>query len=149
MTGNLTSQAATMQLNGVPNDIVNNLDPLALIIFIPIMDRFVYPAIRRLGFNFTPLKKIFVGYMLAAMSMIAAAVLQYYIYKKGPCGHYASSCDKPAPINVWVQTVPYVLIAFSEIFTSITGYEYAYTKAPKNMKSLGLLPDSHFVTAAN
>lgn len=126
-----------MQLNGVPNDIINNLDPLALIIFIPIMDRFFYPAIRRLGFNLTPLKKIFVGYMLAAASMIAAAVLQYYIYKKGPCGEYASECKEPAPINVWVQAVPYVLIAFSEIFTSITGYEYAYTKAPTNMKSLG------------
>lgn len=136
MTNNLTSQAATMQLNGVPNDLINNLDPLALIIFIPIMDQFIYPGIRRMGFNFTPLKRIYVGYFLASMSMIAAAVTQYYIYKMSPCGDHPSDCDKPAPINVWVQTLPYVLIAFSEIFTSITGYEYAFTKAPKNMKSL-------------
>ena len=29
-----------------------------------------------------------------------------------------------------------MLIAFSEIFTSITGLEYVVTKAPKNMRSL-------------
>lgn len=137
MTGNLTSQAATMQLDGAPNDIISNLDPLALIIFIPIMDHFGYPGIRKLGFTFTPLKKIFVGYMMATSAMISAAVIQYYIYKMSPCGSQASSCKETAPINVWVQAIPYVLIAFSEIFAAITGYEYAYTKAPKNMKSLG------------
>ncbi|TPR02094.1 hypothetical protein CAN33_0042585 [Aspergillus niger] len=136
MTNNLTSQAATMQLHGVPNDIINNLDPLALIIFIPIMDQFIYPGLRKMGFHFTPIKRIYVGYLLASASMIAAAVTQYYIYKLSPCGNHPSSCDEAAPINVWVQAVPYVLIAFSEIFASITGYEYAYTKAPKNMKSL-------------
>lgn len=72
--------------------------------------------------------------------MVSAAVIQHYIYQTGKCGKYPGekSCKTPAPINVWVQAVPYVLIAFSEIFTSITGYEYAFTKAPKNMKSLGM-----------
>lgn len=146
MTNNLTSQAATMQLHGVPNDIINNLDPLALIIFIPIMDQFVYPGLRKMGFHFTPIKRIYAGYLLASASMIAAAVTQYYIYKLSPCGNHPSSCDEAAPINVWVQAVPYVLIAFSEIFASITGYEYAYTKAPKNMKSLGS-PNHPFLLA--
>ena len=39
-------------------------------------------------------------------------------------------------MTVWVQTGSYVLIALSEIFASITGLEYAFTKAPKNMRSL-------------
>lgn len=139
MTNNLTSQSATLALHGAPNDIINNLDPLALIIFIPIMDSFVYPGLRKMGFNFSPLKRIYFGFIVASMSMVSAAVIQYYIYKTSPCGDHPSDCDTSSPINVWVQTVPYVLIAFSEIFTSITGYEYAYTKAPKNMKSLGTL----------
>lgn len=126
-----------MELHGVPNDIINNLNPITLIIFIPIMDQIVYPAIRKMGFNFTPIKRIYLGYILASMAMVSATVIQYYIYKMSPCGNHPSGCDKPAPINVWVQSVPYVLIGFSEIFASITGYEYAFTKAPKNMKSLG------------
>jgi len=39
-------------------------------------------------------------------------------------------------LNVWIQSGSYLLIAFSEIFASITGLEYAFTKAPSNMKSL-------------
>lgn len=74
--------------------------------------------------------------------MIWAAVLQHYIYKTSPCGNHAASCvDEndvtiPSPLNVWIQSGSYVLIAFSEIFASITGLEYAFTKAPKNMRTL-------------
>ncbi len=139
MTNNLVSQAATMELHGAPNDLINNIDPIALIIFIPICDIFIYPGLERMGIRFTPLKKIAWGWVTSAASMVAATVIQYYIYKLGPCGKYPSeeTCTAgPAPINVWVQTIPYLLIAFSEIFASITGLEYAFTKAPKNMRSV-------------
>jgi len=35
-----------------------------------------------------------------------------------------------------MSSFSYVLFAFSEILGSITGLEYAFTKAPKNMRSL-------------
>ncbi|KAF2129483.1 PTR2-domain-containing protein [Dothidotthia symphoricarpi CBS 119687] len=136
MTSNLTSQAATMQLNGVPNDVVQNLNPFTLLIFIPIFDKFFYPWLARIGINFTPLKKIQAGFACAMLSMVVAAVVQHFIYAKSPCGKGASSCDETPNLDVWVQTPAYILIAFSEIFASITGLEYAYTKAPKNMRSL-------------
>lgn len=136
MVANLTSQSATLELKGVPSDIINNLNPLSLIIFIPICDQFVYPALRKAKIQFTPLKRIATGFGLASAAMVSATVLQYYIYQKSPCGNQPTNCDTKPPISVWVQTLPYVLIGFSEIMASITGLEYAFTKAPENMRSL-------------
>jgi POT family proton-dependent oligopeptide transporter len=70
------------------------------------------------------------------LSMIVAALVQHFIYAKSPCGDLASDCETPPNLSVWVQTPAYLLIAFSEIFASITGLEYAYTKSPKNMRAL-------------
>lgn len=138
LNNNLISQAGTMRLDGVPNDIVTNLDPLALLIFIPICDKFIYPAIARTGFQFTPIKKITTGFALGTLSMVVAAIIQHYIYVYSPCGDHADGCElgKPEQMSVWIQTPAYVLIALSEIAASITGLEYAFTKAPKNMRGL-------------
>ena len=155
---NLTSQAATMVTHGIPNDVINNLDPIALIIFIPICDLFVYPGLRRIGINFTPIKRITAGFLTGSAAMIWAAVVQHYIYKvclmmstrssylivlkNNPCGDFVSTCQDAngnpitSSLSVWIQSGSYILIAFSEIFASITGLEYAFTKAPRNMKSL-------------
>lgn len=146
MNNNLTSQAATLTRNGVPNDVITNLNPISLVIFIPIVDNFLYPALRKYNIRFTPIKRMAFGFILASMAMVAATVIQAEIYKQGPCGTHMNDCKEPAPINVWVQTVPYVFVGFSEIFTSITGLEYAFTKAPKNMRSL-VTSYWHFMSA--
>ncbi|KAF8872958.1 peptide transporter PTR2A [Infundibulicybe gibba] len=136
LNNNLTSQAATMSTHGLPNDVLSNLDPFALIIFIPIFDKVIYPGLRRMGLNFSALKRITAGFATGAAAMIWATVVQHYIYQTNPCHEEASTCDGVSPMNVWIQTGAYVLIAFSEILASITGLEYAFTKAPKNMRSL-------------
>jgi POT family proton-dependent oligopeptide transporter len=141
MTGNLTIQAGTMERHGVPNDIIQNLNPISIVIMVPIIDHVVYPGLRKLGIAFTPIKRMTFGFALSCLSMIASAVMQYYIYEMSPCGWYANKevddgpCD-PAPINVWAQSLPYILVGLAEIFTNVTSYEYAYSKAPANMKSL-------------
>ena len=146
MVNNLTSQSAVLQLNGVPNDLINNLNPITLVLFIPFMDFLIYPALRKARINFTPIKRITWGFFIASAAMISAAVMQYYIYQTSACpqehvnqGEWEVngeliSCT--APINVWIQSVPYCLIAFSEIFASITGLEYAFSKAPENMRGM-------------
>ncbi|KAG9245409.1 POT family-domain-containing protein [Calycina marina] len=148
INNNLTSQAAVMKLNGLPNDILSNLDPFALIILIPIFDLFIYPALRKAKINFSPIKKIAAGFYCGSLAMVWACVIQYYIYKKSVCGSDAAGLlpaslggdgETTCPtvdINVWAQTGSYVLIAISEIFASITSLEYAFSKAPRNMRSL-------------
>jgi POT family proton-dependent oligopeptide transporter len=140
MTGNLVSQANTMELGKVPNDIVSKLNPIFIIIVIPIMDFGVYPLLRKLGINFSPIKKITAGFILSSFAMISACVTQHFIYKMSKCGDDINHLSKTrkdcsAPITVWVQVFPYALIGMSEVMASITKLEYAYTKAPKNMRS--------------
>lgn len=148
LNNNLTSQAAVMKLNGIPNDVLSNLDPFALIILIPICDLLIYPLLRKMKINFSPIKKIAAGFYTGSAAMIWAAVIQYYIYKKSICGNNASGLLPPSlggdgtmtcptvDINVWAQSGSYVLLAVSEIFASITSLEYAFSKAPRNMRSL-------------
>ena len=97
-----------MATHGVPNDVLSNLDPLALIIFIPICDLFVsllnpisvplfslivssqlYPGLRRLGINFSPLKKITLGFFTGAAAMVwavSASLPPHYLPRNEPDG---------------------------------------------------------------
>lgn len=131
-----------MSTYGVPNDILSNLDPLSLILLIPVFDLYIYPSLQRAGIRFTPLKRIALGFLFASAAMAWTAVVQYQIYHSNPCGYFVSTCKNAdghpvtSDLNVWIQSGGYILVAVSEIFTNITGLEYAYTKAPKNMRSL-------------
>ncbi|KAH3687743.1 hypothetical protein WICPIJ_001272 [Wickerhamomyces pijperi] len=109
------SQANGMVTNGVPNDLISNINPL------------------------NSVQKIFIGFILASTASVAGAIIQYYVYKLSPCGDYASNCDigtGVAPISVWVECVVYALQAISECFAMTTGYEIAYTRAPEHMRGL-------------
>ncbi|PHH81907.1 hypothetical protein CDD82_7598 [Ophiocordyceps australis] len=148
INNNLVSQAAVLQRHGVPNDILSNLNPFSLLIFIPLNDFLIYPALRKAGFRLTPIRKITAGFYVSCAAMIWAAVVQHFIYSRSVCGDHASGtmpspdgsgatvkCP-PVDINVWAQTGSYVLIALAEVFASITSLEYAYSKAPRNMRSM-------------
>lgn len=120
ISNNLISQAANLKKNNVPTELTSNLDPIALVILIPIFESFIYPGLRRLRINFTPLKRIAAGFWVAAFSMVWAAVTQHYIYKRSPCGDNpsADACvDGPlamggeTDISVWTQTGAFVLVA--------------------------------------
>ena len=71
-----------MLTGNVPNDIIQNIDPFALIIIIPIMDRIVYPLLRRFGFPMRPIVRISIGFLVAGGSMYVISFLFINSQKK-------------------------------------------------------------------
>lgn len=81
-----------MEGHGIPNDLMQNFDPIAIIVFVPILDRFVYPLMRKLKINFPPINRITLGFWVASLAMAYAAIVQHLIYSAGPC-YEAPLCD--------------------------------------------------------
>ncbi|KAJ6496908.1 peptide/h+ symporter protein [Mycena vulgaris] len=131
--GNLGTVAAGMTLQGTPNDLIQNLDPISIVILIPIFEWVLYPGVRKLGINFSPIKRITAGFLVAALAMVYSSVLEKFLYDRSPCSnHQPSAAERRAAQCAG----PYILVAISDIFATITSLEYAYTKAPKRMKSV-------------
>ncbi|CAG8803151.1 5135_t:CDS:2 [Gigaspora margarita] len=128
-----------LQCKLVPNDIMNNLDTIVLIIFTPLTNYVLYPLLLRCGISLRPITKIFIGFILASLAMIYAAVLQYFIYHTSPCYSQTlcliNDVNTPNNINVWWQSPAYVLVGLSEVLAVITGINYAYSNAPEALRS--------------
>jgi proton-dependent oligopeptide transporter, POT family len=120
-------QARLMDLNFLGAQVLPNeiqaLNPLLVMALIPILN-LVYFGCDRLGIQTPTLARMTVGMLLTAFSFVAAALIQ-------------SRIDTVGPGQVWFvwQIVPYVLLTIGEVMVSITALEFAYTQAPKRMKS--------------
>lgn len=59
-------------------DQIHLINPLFILIFIPFFNTVVYPILYKIGIN-TPVRKITLGGMFAALSFVCAAIVQYTI----------------------------------------------------------------------
>ncbi len=92
------------------------VNPLMIMILIPVFSYGVYPAINKV-FRLTALRKISIGLFVAAL---------------------------PFAVSTWVETrivagakpsIGWLILAAAEVMVSITCLEFSYTQAPKKMKS--------------
>lgn len=97
-------------------------NPVFLLTFIPIFAYGLYPLLKKIGINPTPLRKIGAGLFLTALSFVIISLIQQDI-------------DAGGRPSVWMQILAYMVLAAGETLVSITGLEYAYTHSPKSMKS--------------
>uniref|UniRef100_A0A4W6G5B0 Solute carrier family 15 member 1 n=1 Tax=Lates calcarifer TaxID=8187 RepID=A0A4W6G5B0_LATCA len=78
-----TLQATTMDGNFgalvIQPDQMQTVNPILILTLVPIMDSLIYPLIKKCGLNFTPLKRMTVGMLLAAIAFVCAALVQIQI----------------------------------------------------------------------
>ncbi|MGB4776281.1 MAG: POT family MFS transporter [Daejeonella sp.] len=101
---------------------IQTVNPIFLLLFIPIFTYGVYPFFEKRGIRTTPLRRIGAGLVLTALSFVIIAFIQ-------------TSIDQGNHPSVWWQILAYVILSAGEVLVSITGLEYAYTQSPKSMKS--------------
>ena len=100
---------------------IQAVNPILILVFIPLFTFIIYPWLNR-HFLLTPLRKIGMGLFLIAVSFALTTLIQIWI-------------DAGQRPSIGWQIVAYAIITAAEIMVSIVGLEFAYTQAPKAMKS--------------
>lgn len=100
---------------------IQALNPWMVMALIPLFVFVIYPLIQRF-YDFTPLRRMTWGMVIAALSFFQVGLIQYQL-------------DAGIELNMMWQFFPYLTITTAEILISITGLEFAYTQAPPSMKS--------------
>ena len=98
------------------------VNAVLILVMIPLFSFGVYPLLETLGIRVTALRKIGWGLITLFITFCLVAWIQTKI-------------DAHITLNIGWQILAYILLTVSEIMVSITGLEYAFSQAPKTMKS--------------
>ncbi len=101
---------------------IQAVNPILVLALIPLFQFAIYPAVDRV-FPLTPIRKIGLGLFVMVGGFAIVAVLQERI-------------DAGAQPSISWQFLAYSVLTASEVMVSITCLEFAYTQAPKKMKSV-------------
>jgi POT family proton-dependent oligopeptide transporter len=99
------------------------LNPLMVMVIIPALNGLAWRPLEKRGVTVKPLQKMTAGMFITAVSFVIAAVLQTRVQ----AAH--------EPLSVLWQVPQYFIMTTAEVLVSTTGLEFAYTQAPRAMKS--------------
>jgi POT family proton-dependent oligopeptide transporter len=89
----------------------------------PLLTYGLYPALARRGLRPTPLRRMGAGMVIAALGVAIVGAVQTRV-------------DAGGHPSAWWQILAYCVLVGGVIMVAITGLEYAYTHAPRSLKSL-------------
>ncbi|XP_048332242.2 protein NRT1/ PTR FAMILY 5.10 isoform X3 [Ziziphus jujuba] len=141
-----TKQGATMKRTIVPGFEIpaaslQSFLSLAIVLFVPIYDRFLVPVARvftRKPSGITMLQRIGTGMVLSALSMVVSAVVET---KRLKIAQEYDLVDRPSvtvPISVWWLLPQYVMFGIADVFTMVGLQEFFYDQVPNELRSIGL-----------
>ena len=97
------------------------LNPALVMILIPFNNLVLYPALRRIGYEVTALRRMTAGIAFSGVAWIVVGVMQVVL-------------DRGSVFTITWQVLPYAFLTFGEVLVSATGLEFAYSQAPPAMK---------------
>jgi POT family proton-dependent oligopeptide transporter len=97
------------------------LNPLLVMLLIPFNNLVLYPALKRMGYEMTALRRMTAGIVFAGLSWVVVGGMQVVL-------------DGGSAFSILWQILPYALLTLGEVLVSATGLEFAYSQAPQAMK---------------
>jgi POT family proton-dependent oligopeptide transporter len=99
------------------------LNPALVLILIPFNNLVLYPALRRAGWEPTPLRRMTAGISFAGIAWVIIGCMQVLL-------------DGGNALPITWQILPYAFLTFGEVLVAATGLEFAYSQAPLAMKGV-------------
>jgi proton-dependent oligopeptide transporter, POT family len=106
----------------VNGETMQSVNPIFVMILIPILTMWVYPMLDRIGIKPTSLRRMGTGMIFAAAAFAISAMVQKQI-------------EAGAQLSIWVQLLQYGVMTTGEVLISATGLEFAFSVAPTRLKS--------------
>jgi len=106
----------------LPAQVSAVFNPLFILLLVPVFNRFIYPCINQF-FPLTALRKMGIGLWLMVLAFLVATGVQECV-------------EGGQSLHVGWQILACLILTASEVMVSITCLEFAYTQAPREMKSL-------------
>jgi proton-dependent oligopeptide transporter, POT family len=97
------------------------LNPMLVMLLIPFNNLVLYPALKRMGYEMTALRRMTAGIAFAGVAWIIVGSMQVVL-------------DSGRPFTIVWQVLPYAFLTLGEVLVSATGLEFAYSQAPPSMK---------------
>lgn len=133
------SLAATMKSSvNLPNDLYQALNPIAIIILIPLLSNLIYPYLLKFNKQPSSQTKILIGFIICSIGTLLGAYVQNKVYVNSLCDiNNVSNCNEPSDVSIstWIcYFLMFILQASGECFASTTCYELAYELSPSFLR---------------